>query len=192
MSSCTACDLHTSRTNVVFGEGSNNPRILIIGEAPGEEEDLSGKPFVGPAGQKLNRILDYVGVTRDEIYITNSVLCRPPNNRNPLQNELQACKSRLNEQIQTLKPELIIALGKIAVQQLLGKPFKGPLSQFFPKDPDKIGGDWLTYIVKDLNIKTMITYHPSYILRSPQKGYQQVLPHWNMVKKWVEQEKKTK
>lgn len=184
MLKCTDCDLCYTRTNVVFGDGVLNPMVLVLGEAPGEDEDLSGIPFVGKAGKKLDSIFNYVGLKRDrDLYITNSVLCRPPNNRKPTFEELAACRYRLEEQIKLLNPTYMILLGKTALEQLMNQPIKGTLSQFFPKNFGKEGGDWLTYKMEDRKIKTMVTYHPSYLLRSPEQGYKTVLPHWQMVKR---------
>lgn len=182
MFACGSCDLCKERTQVVFGEGSTSPLIMIVGEAPGEDEDLEGSPFVGKVGEKLNSILEYVGVKRDEIYITNSVLCRPPNNRNPRKEELEACKWRLDLQIQLLRPALVILLGKIAMGQMNDKPVKGALSQFFPENLEK---GWLDYTVGDHTAKVLVTYHPNYHLRSPQRAYRVTLPHWTKVKNWV-------
>lgn len=184
MLTCEACDLCKSRTQVVFGEGSEKPIIMIVGEAPGEAEDEQGKPFVGAAGGKLNKILNYVGVKREDIYICNSVLCRPPSNRNPKKEELDACRWRLMLQIKLLKPKLIVALGRIAVQQLKGETFNGPLNQFFDKT--------FTYKIDDFETKLIISYHPSFLLRSPIKGYQTTYPHWKKIKKWLEHENKTR
>lgn len=186
MSSCDDCDLCNTRNHVVFGEGSLNPLFMIVGEAPGEEEDNKGIPFIGKAGKKLDSILSYVGVSRDEIFITNSVLCRPPNNRNPGQIELDACRTRLNKQISILKPPLIIALGKIAMQQLQGYPFTGALSQFFPENTNQ---DWLEYQIRGHTSKVMVSYHPSYHLRSPDRAYRITLPHWTRIKEWVKNER---
>lgn len=186
MVACASCDLCKERTQVVFGQGSTSPLIMIVGEAPGEDEDLQGEPFIGKAGQKLNSILDYVGVTRDEIYITNSVLCRPPNNRNPRKEELEACKWRLDLQIQLLRPELVVLLGKIAMEQMGSKPVKGALSQFFPEN---LENGFLDYTVGDHTAKVLVSYHPSYHLRSPERAYRMTLPHWQRVKKWVEEER---
>jgi DNA polymerase len=102
MTTCTDCKLCESRTQVVFGRGSLKPSLMIVGEAPGRDEDVNGIPFIGQAGQKLNKMLAYAGIRRDDIYITNAVLCRPPNNRDPEQDELDACKDRLNQQINIL------------------------------------------------------------------------------------------
>lgn len=188
MSTCRACDLCDHRTQVVFGEGSTKPLFMVVGEAPGEEEDIAGKPFIGAAGAKLDSILSYVGVSREEIYITNSVLCRPPNNRNPRPEEMFACRTRLLEQITLLKPPVIVALGKIATQQLLfdGETFKGPLTQYFP---NKING-WIKLTIEDHEAKVMVTYHPSYHLRCRKRAYEATLPHWTQLKKWADEQRK--
>lgn len=183
MSTCGSCDLCHGRTQVVFGAGNTKPQVLIIGEAPGEEEDKQGVPFVGKAGQKLDSMLKYAGLTREEVYITNAVLCRPPNNRNPRGEELAACRWRLDLQIKLLKPQLIILLGRIAMQQISGEPLKGSLSQFFPEN---IKGEWLNYAFDGHTSKVLVTYHPSYHLRSPERAYRVALPHWTQVKRWVE------
>lgn len=190
MENCGSCDLCRDRNTVVFGEGSANPLLMIVGEAPGEDEDTQGVPFVGKAGEKLNSILGYIGVTRDEIYITNSVLCHTPKNRNPRGEELEACKWRLDLQIQLLKPKLIILLGKIATQQMQEHPVKGALSQFFTENLKEHKDGWLHYRVGDHEAKVIVSYHPSYHLRSPERSYRITLPHWNKVKQWVESERR--
>jgi DNA polymerase len=190
MSVCGSCDLCKTRTKVVFGNGSHEPLILIVGEAPGEDEDLTGVPFIGKAGQKLDSILTYVGVSRQDIYITNSVLCRPPNNRTPRKEEMDACKWRLDLQIKLLRPKLIILLGRTALEQFRGEPIKGALNQFFfDKVSNKDG--WLNYTVDGHESKVLVTYHPSYHLRSPEKAYRETLPHWQKIKKWVESNRRT-
>lgn len=185
MSECGACDLCHGRTQVVFGHGSNNPTIMIVGEAPGENEDRQGVPFIGKVGEKLDSILKYLGTSREDVYITNSVLCRPPNDRNPRGEELEACKWRLDLQIKLLKPRLVILLGKVAMQQMLGKPIKGALSQFFPEN---LPSGWFNYIVDGHETKVLITYHPSYHLKAPKRAYKATLPHWTKVKNWLENE----
>lgn len=182
MQSCVACDLCETRTQVVFGSGSNSPSVMLIGEAPGEEEDKTGTPFVGQVGQKLDSILKYVGLSREDIYITNSVLCRTPNNRTPNKAELDACHWRLQQQIELLKPKVIVLLGKTAVEQIKGEVIKGPLTQFFLEDK------WFDYTTNNHNCKLLITYHPSYHLRSPERAYKISLPHWTKLKNWVENE----
>ena len=190
MIDCGSCDLCRERTQIVFGEGSTTPLIMIVGEAPGEDEDGRGTPFVGKAGKKLSSILEYVGVPREELYITNAVLCRPPNNRNPRGEELDACKWRLDLQIQLLKPKLIILLGRIAMRQMKGEMIKGALTQFFPENIDQTDG-WLTYSVGEHEAKVLVTYHPSYHLRSPERAYRITLPHWTKARNWVKRERQT-
>jgi len=183
MADCQSCDLFRCRKQVVFGSGlEHKPKIVIVGEAPGEEEDEQGVPFIGKAGQKLDSILNYVGITRDNVYITNSVLCRPPNNRTPTGNELAACKWRLDLQIKILQPRLIIALGRSATEQVLGIPIKGALSQYFPEN---IKDGWLKH---NNTTKVIVSYHPSYHLRSPDRAYKITLPHWTLVKSWIKQD----
>jgi DNA polymerase len=192
MSDCESCDLCKTRGQVVFGEGPENPLIMIIGEAPGEEEDTQGKPFVGPSGDKLDKILSYINIPREEVYISNAVLCKPPNNRNPRQEEIAECKWRLDLQIQLLKPKLIVVLGRIAMQSLQGEPFKGALNQFFCDSPALLSSHkdgWMRYVTGDHESLVLATYHPSYILRRPKAGYKTVLPHWTKIKKWIERER---
>lgn len=182
MRECVSCHLCKRRTNVVFGKGQRyNPLIMMIGEAPGHDEDVAGKPFVGMAGRKLDKIMEFIGVWQDQTYTTNAVLCRPPNNRNPNEDELEACRWRLHLQIKLMQPKLLVLLGRVAVIQTWGADFKGPLKQFFST---KIGTHSTT--IEDLTVPTVITYHPSYLLRSGTKGYHQVLPHWKMVKEWID------
>ena len=118
---CKKCDLWKSRKNPVVGEGSTNAEILLIGEAPGYWEDVKGKPFVGKAGQFLNELLASIGLKRKEIYITNILKCRPPNNRNPLRCEIQACTPYLDRQIEYINPKVIITLGNFATSYILNK-----------------------------------------------------------------------
>jgi len=187
---CEACDLCKTRTKVVFGEGSTAPLLMIVGEAPGKDEDEAGTPFLGPAGAKLDKILAFVGVERQDVYITNAVLCRPPNGRHPRPEEIEACKWRLDLQIQALRPQLVVALGKVATQSLNGKPVKGALSQYFFDSKvvrEKYTDGWIKYQCGGHVAKVLISYHPSYLLRSPIKGYRTVLPHWKKVKAFVEQ-----
>ncbi len=122
ISSCTLCPLSKSRTSTVPGEGSSNPEIMFIGEAPGFHEDQQGRPFIGPAGKLLEELLASIGIKREDVYITNMVKCRPHNNRDPLPGEIDACRSYLDSQIELLKPKVIITLGRFS------------LAKFFPKD----------------------------------------------------------
>ena len=122
ITTCTLCNLCNSRTNAVPGEGSMSPSVMFIGEGPGYHEDQQGRPFVGPAGQFLNQLLGSVGMSREDVYITNMIKCRPPNNRDPLPVEMEACRPYLDKQIKLLKPKVIVTLGRHS------------LTKFFPKE----------------------------------------------------------
>ncbi len=131
--SCTRCPLHQTRTRAVPGEGPAQPQVMLIGEAPGFYEDRSGRPFVGAAGRFLNALLARAGLTREEVFITNIVKCRPPRNRDPLPAEVEACKPYLEEQIRLLNPQVIVTLGRFAMAYFLpqarisrvhGQPFQ--------------------------------------------------------------------
>ena len=119
---CTQCSLHKGRSNAVPGEGSSNARVMIVGEGPGFQEDRQGRPFVGPAGQFLDELLASVGLKREEVFITNMIKCRPPNNRDPFPGEISACGPYLDEQIRLIQPQVIIPLGRHA------------LTKWFPND----------------------------------------------------------
>lgn len=176
---CTKCSLHKTRTNVVFGEGNaDHPSLMIVAEAPGQTEDLEGRPFCGKAGDKLDKILEYVKVSRDDIYICNSILCRPPNNRTPLMEEIKQCRFRLMLQIHLIRPHLLVILGKSALQAMLGEPIKGALSQYFDK-PE------LKFFIEGHAYPAVVSYHPAYLLRNPDHSYKQVLPHWTKVKEFI-------
>ena len=148
---CRRCRLAESRTKVVFGEGDPKARLVFIGEGPGKEEDESGRPFVGPAGRLLTRIIQAMGLGREEVYITNVVKCRPPGNRNPKEDEIEACRTWLEPQLTALEPEIIVALGKVAAQNLLRTAT--PISA-------------LRGVMADLGgVPLMPTFHPAYLLR---------------------------
>lgn len=155
---CSACGLHVSRTNTVPGEGNpNRPDVMFIGEGPGADEDDQGRPFVGAAGQLLDKMIEAMGYKREEVFIANIVKCRPPGNRVPLPEEMTACVPYLKAQIALVQPKLIVALGKTAIEGLLNKPVA----------ITKFRGTWCKYEGIDL----MPTYHPAYLLRSPgRKG----------------------
>jgi DNA polymerase len=150
---CQMCPLHQQRARTVFGAGSQQARWLIIGEAPGREEDKQGAPFVGRAGQLLNAMLQAINVSREDVYISNAVKCRPPNNRTPEQSETTACLPYLQAQIKRIQPDLIILLGKVAAQQLLQTD----------ETIAKLRGQIHDY----QNIPTLVSYHPAYLLRRP-------------------------
>jgi DNA polymerase len=153
---CSACPLHTSRKNTVPGEGNpNRPDILFVGEGPGADEDDQGRPFVGAAGQLLDKMIAGMGYKREDVFIANIVKCRPPGNRVPLPEEMIACVPYLKAQIALIKPKIIVALGKTAVQGLLQQDVA----------ITKFRGTWCRYE----GIALMPTYHPAYLLRSPGK-----------------------
>ncbi|HWV79883.1 MAG TPA: uracil-DNA glycosylase [Hyphomicrobiaceae bacterium] len=151
---CTLCVLSETRTKVVFGAGSARSGIVLIGEAPGANEDAQGLPFVGRSGQLLNRLLAEAGIARADVYICNVVKCRPPGNRDPRPEEVGACAPFLREQLEALKPRVLCALGLHATRWLL--PGKEPMA--------KLRGRALDY----KGIATIATYHPAAILRSPR------------------------
>ena len=155
-SACVKCSLSTTRKNVVFGRGNPDSKLFVIGEGPGQQEDEQGLAFVGRAGKMLDSALLTVGIdTNKDCYISNIVKCRPPNNRKPLANEVKECMPWLNEQIELIKPKVIVLAGSTAVQSYLN--IDEPIS--------KLRGEW---IVKG-NIKYMPIFHPSYLLRNPSK-----------------------
>lgn len=118
---CQKCSLHKSRTNIVFGRGSEHPRVMVIGEAPGKNEDLSGEPFVGAAGKKLDKLFVFAGLLPEDYYIGNILKCRPPNNRDPLEDEKKLCTPYLDKQIGILKPDIILTLGNHATKYMFGQ-----------------------------------------------------------------------
>lgn len=151
---CTRCKLHRGRKNIVFGEGDPSAVLVFIGEGPGHEEDEQGRPFVGAAGQLLTDIIvKGMKLKREDVYICNIVKCRPPNNRNPEPDEIEACEPFLIKQLQTIKPKIIVALGSIAAKTLL-KSSEGITA---------LRGKWQTY----QGIPLMPTFHPAYLLRNP-------------------------
>ncbi len=121
---CKKCKLCTTRQNLVFGVGNQNAEIMFIGEGPGGDEDKQGEPFVGKAGQLMNKAFDVVGIKREEVYIANIIKCRPPNNRDPQEDEIEACMDYLRNQVMIIKPKIIVLLGRIALQSILGKEYK--------------------------------------------------------------------
>lgn len=150
---CQLCRLHEGRTNVVFGEGNPNAEIMVVGEAPGQEEDKTGRPFVGQAGKLLDLLLMTAGFPRENVYICNTLKCRPPNNRNPLPDELAACSNLLLGQIDAIKPKALIAVGKFAAQSLL--------------QSEEAIGRLRGQVHRYRDIPMIVTYHPAYLLRTP-------------------------
>ena len=151
---CTRCKLHTlGRTQVVFGVGNPDADLMFVGEAPGADEDVQGIPFVGRAGQLLTKIIEAIGLTRDDVYIANIIKCRPPQNRNPEPDEVATCEPFLFRQIDIIKPKIIVALGKYAAQTLLRA--ETPISRLRGRQFDYRGATLIP------------TFHPAYLLRNP-------------------------
>jgi len=157
MGECQRCKLGKGRTNLVFGEGSPQARLMFIGEAPGAEEDLQGRPFVGEAGQLLDKMLHKLGLMREDIYITNIVKSRPPRNRDPEPDEVEACLPFLFKQIDSIRPLVIVTLGRIATQNLLDT--REPIT--------KLRGTWQKFH----GVRVMPTFHPSYLNRFPKERH---------------------
>jgi len=155
VAACTLCSLHRTRTQTVFGVGSESADWMIIGEAPGAEEDRRGEPFVGRAGKLLDEMLRSVGLARDDVFIANLLKCRPPQNRDPAVGEAAACRSYLDRQIALLAPKLILAVGRIAAQHLLETD--APLGRLRGKK----------HYLNNGQLPVVVTYHPAYLLRSP-------------------------
>lgn len=152
---CQGCGLAQTRQHVVFGVGNREAEVLLVGEAPGAAEDAQGQPFVGKAGQLLDDMLTMIGLHRSQIYITNSIKCRPPNNRDPLNTEKDACAGYLRRQLQLMQPKIIVCLGRISAAEMIRPDFKisREHGQFVLKD-----GVWMTAL-----------YHPAALLRDPGK-----------------------
>jgi uracil-DNA glycosylase family 4 len=149
---CTRCRLSEGRSKVVFGSGNPNADLMLVGEGPGAEEDRQGLPFVGPAGELLTRIIQAIDMRREDVYIANVVKCRPPGNRDPEPDEAAACRGYLERQIELVRPRIIVALGRVAAQTLLGND--SPIG--------RMRGQW--FQVK--GVPTMVTYHPAALLRN--------------------------
>lgn len=150
---CSKCQLCEHRTNMVFGVGDPHAKIVFVGEGPGRDEDLQGEPFVGRAGQLLDKMIQAMGLSREQCYICNVVKCRPPENRDPKPEEIEACEPFLKEQLNLIKPRVIVGLGRYACQTLLKS--ETPMS--------KLRGIWHDYE----GITFMPTFHPAYLLRNP-------------------------
>lgn len=155
VASCTRCALAASRTHTVFGIGDLRPTWLIIGEAPGADEDACGEPFVGAAGQLLTMMLRAVGLAREQVFIANVLKCRPPGNRDPLPPEVEECRPYLEQQIALLKPKIVLAVGRISAQNLLRTT--APLGRLRQQ----------VHHYGELRVPLIVTYHPAYLLRSP-------------------------
>lgn len=152
---CTRCELHGSRTQTVFGVGNRDARWMIVGEAPGAEEDRLGEPFVGRAGKLLDEMLRAIGEARSSVFIANILKCRPPSNRDPKAAEAEACRGYLERQVALVRPEIVLAVGRIAAQNLLGTD--SPVGRLRGK----------RHALGDTPL--VVTYHPAYLLRSPSQ-----------------------
>lgn len=152
---CTKCSLYKSRNNLVFGQGNINSVLMFVGEAPGEQEDLTGIPFVGKSGQLFDKILDAIKLTRNDIYIANILKCRPPKNRDPLENEKDSCIPYLRKQVSIIHPKIIVCLGRVAAQTIIKPDFK----------ITKEHGVW----TERKGYHLTATYHPSALLRDPSR-----------------------
>jgi uracil-DNA glycosylase family 4 len=152
---CQRCGLCRLRRHIVYGAGNPQARLVFVGEGPGRDEDLQGEPFVGAAGELLTRIIQAIHLTREDVYICNIVKCRPPGNRNPLPEEIDACLPFLKRQLGAIKPEFVVALGKVAAQTLLGT--EEAISRLRGRFHDVHG------------MRLLPTYHPAYLLRNPEK-----------------------
>jgi DNA polymerase len=170
--SCTACELHTTRTNCVFGTGNTDADILFVGEAPGDNEDKTGVPFVGRAGQLLDQYLYAVDIPRESVYIANILKCRPPKNRDPLPAEEDACMDFLRRQVKLIRPKIIVCLGRIAAMRLIRPDYK----------ITKEHGEW---VQKD-NFLITAVYHPALLLRDPRRK-EEMLVDMKKIKEKLEQ-----
>jgi uracil-DNA glycosylase family 4 len=156
---CKRCKLSLQRTNIVFGEGNPDTPLMFIGEAPGEEEDKQGRPFIGDAGHLLTRLIEKMGFKRESLYITNVVKCRPPMNREPEEDEIKTCIPFLHRQIEVIKPSVIMTLGGVATRSLL----------FFNQQKKKEGISlWRGKVYYYQKIPVVPTFHPAYLLRNPK------------------------
>ncbi len=162
---CNKCKLCNSRKNVVIGTGNKQAKIMFIGEGPGADEDIQGVPFVGKAGRLMNQAFNGVGINREEVYIANIVKCRPPNNRNPEDDETSACREYLDSQIKLVNPEIIVLLGSVALKNILGKEYGITSSR----------GKW----IEKEGIRYLPTFHPAALLRDEAKK----IDFWRDLKK---------
>jgi uracil-DNA glycosylase family 4 len=172
MEGCKQCKLHRTRKSLVFGEGSEKAILMFIGEGPGYDEDIQGRPFVGKAGQLLTKIIQSINLQREEVYIANIVKCRPPQNRNPEPDEITVCRPFLQRQIQAIQPRIICALGAFAAQSLLqtGEKISALRGRRF-----------------DLNgIRVIPTYHPAFLLRNPERK-REVWEDMKKIAEWLKE-----
>lgn len=159
VTACVRCGLCKTRTQAVTGDGAADAKIVLVGEAPGKDEDRTGRPFVGRAGKLLDKVLRKAGLSRGAVYITNIAKCRPPNNRKPEPGEIKACRRHLRREIRTLHPRVIIALGATSAQELCETAM--PIGQM------RRAKGWHTFVPKIPGIPVVPTWHPAYVLRNP-------------------------
>lgn len=165
---CTKCKLCQTRKNTVFGQGNSNAKIMFVGEGPGADEDLQGLPFVGKAGKLMNQAFLGVGIKRENVYIANIVKCRPPQNRTPESDEIEACVEYLKKQIMIIKPDKVVLLGNVALKTVFGNEY----------NITSVRGKW----IEKKEIKYMPTFHPAALLRDESKKIQ----FWQDLKKVIE------
>ncbi len=165
---CNKCKLCRGRKNIVFGVGNENADIMFIGEGPGADEDAQGMPFVGKAGQLMNKAFEGIGLKRDDVYIANIVKCRPPQNRNPEKDEVEACINYLRNQVMIVKPKIIVLLGSVALKNILGEEYS----------ITKTRGNW----IERKGIWYMPTFHPAALLRDESKK----IDFWKDLKRIME------
>jgi DNA polymerase len=171
---CTKCKLAETRTQVVFGDGSTSAKLMFVGEGPGADEDRQGLPFVGKAGELLNRMITAMGLSRSEVYIANVVKCRPPGNRNPEPDEVASCTPYLKQQIDFIRPQIIVALGTFAAQTLLQTT----------QSISKIRGDFVPLkLIEGMEVQVMPTFHPAFLLRNAEMKK----PVWEDLQKVMKQ-----
>lgn len=151
---CKRCKLCSTRKNIVFGEGNPSAELVFVGEGPGEQEDIQGRPFVGKAGQLLDKMIEAMGLSREKVFIANVVKCRPPGNRNPEPDEIASCSPFLHRQLDQLQPKIVVALGKFAAQTLLQTD----------RRISEIRGNFFEY----RGARLMPTFHPAFLLRNPE------------------------
>ena len=161
---CKNCKLCNNRTKIVFGEGNKNADVMFIGEGPGADEDAEGRPFVGKAGKLMNNAFEGIGIKREDVYIANIVKCRPPNNRNPEEDEATTCLNYLRNQVLLIKPKIIVLLGSVALKNILGKEYGITAAR----------GKW----IEKKDILYMPTWHPAALLRDENKK----IEFWNDLK----------
>jgi len=176
---CRRCQLWSSKTNPVVGEGNLSPEVMFIGEAPGKNEDLQGRPFVGAAGKLLTELLEGIGLRREDVYITNVLKCRPPGNRDPLPEEVEACTPYLDEQVKALRPKFIVTLGRFSTAYAFSRAGLSFTSM------TRVRGKVFRATLLGLKVSLMPTYHPAAALYNP-KLRDELVKDFNSIKRELE------